>query len=39
MVKVFEAFKDDNFCKCLLEEDIQLSDYQYHPKISATLSN
>jgi thymidylate synthase len=38
-VKVFEAFKDDNFCKCLLEEDIQLSDYQSHPSIKAPLSN
>jgi thymidylate synthase len=38
-VKVFEAFKDDNFCKCLLEEDIQLSNYQYHPTIKAPLSN
>jgi thymidylate synthase len=38
-VKVFEAFKNDNFCKCLLEEDIQLSDYQYHPSIKAPLSN
>jgi len=38
-VKVFEAFKDDNFCKCLLEEDIQLSNYQSHPTIKASLSN
>jgi len=38
-VKVFEAFKDDNFCKCLLEEDIQLSNYQSHPSIKAPLSN
>jgi thymidylate synthase len=38
-VKVFEAFKDDNFCKCLLEEDIQLGDYQSHPTIKAPLSN
>jgi thymidylate synthase len=38
-VKVFEAFKDDNFCKCLLEEDIQLSDYLSHPSIKAPLSN
>jgi thymidylate synthase len=38
-VKVFEAFKDDNFCKCLLEEDIQLSNYQSHPTIKAPLSN
>jgi thymidylate synthase len=38
-VNVFEAFKDDNFCKCLLEEDIQLSNYQSHPTIKAPLSN
>jgi len=38
-VKVFEAFKNDNFCKCLLEEDIQLSNYQSHPTIKAPLSN
>ncbi len=38
-VKVFESFKDDNFCKCLLEEDLQLYDYQYHPAIKAPLSN
>ena len=38
-IKVFEAFKDDNFCKCLLEEDIQLSNYQSHPTIKAPLSN
>jgi len=38
-VKVFESFKDDNFCKCLLEEDIQLGNYQSHPAIKAELSN
>jgi thymidylate synthase len=38
-IRVFEAFKDDNFCKCLLEEDIQLSNYQSHPSIKAPLSN
>jgi thymidylate synthase len=38
-VKVFKSFKDDNFCKCLLEEDIQLSNYQSHPTIKAPLSN
>jgi thymidylate synthase len=38
-VKAFESFKDDNFCKCLLEEDIQLSNYQSHPSIKAPLSN
>jgi thymidylate synthase len=36
---VFNSFKDDNFCKCLLEEDIQLSNYQSHPTIKAPLSN
>jgi thymidylate synthase len=38
-VKVFESFKHDNFCKCLLEEDIQLINYQSHPAIKAPLSN
>jgi thymidylate synthase len=38
-VKIFESFKDDNFCKCLLEEDIQLSNYVSHPTIKAPLSN
>jgi len=38
-IKVFESFSDDNFCRCLLEEDIQLSNYQSHPTIKAPLSN
>ena len=38
-VAVFNSFKDDNFCKCLLEEDIQLVNYQSHPTIKAPLSN
>jgi thymidylate synthase len=38
-VAVVNSFKDDNFCKCLLEEDIQLYDYQSHPPIKAPLSN
>jgi thymidylate synthase len=36
---VFNGFKDDNFCKCLLEEDLQLSGYKSHPTIKAPLSN
>ena len=36
---VFEGFKNDNFCGCLLEEDIQLGKYQSHPAIKAPLSN
>ena len=36
---VFNSFKDDNFCKCLLEEDIQLGNYQSHPTIKAPVSN
>ncbi len=36
---VFNGFTNDNFCKCLLEEDLQLSDYQAHPHIKAPLSN
>jgi len=35
----YEAVKSDAFCKCLLEEDIQLSNYQSHPAIKAPLSN
>ena len=38
-VAIFNSFKDDNFCKCLLEEDIQLGNYQSHPAIKAELSN
>jgi thymidylate synthase len=34
-----EAVMSDNFCKCLIEEDIQLYDYQSHPSIKAPLSN
>jgi len=36
-ISIFEGFKDDNFCKCLLEEDIQLGNYQSHPHIKAPL--
>jgi thymidylate synthase len=36
---VFNRFTDDNFCKCLLEEDLQLGNYQAHPTIKAHLSN
>ena len=36
---IFEGFKNDNFCKCLLEEDIQLYDYKSHGAIKAPLSN
>jgi thymidylate synthase len=35
----YEAVKSDAFCRCLLEEDIQLYDYQSHPTIKAPLSN
>ena len=38
-VKVFESFKNENFCRCLLEEDIQLGNYQSHPAIKAKISN
>jgi len=38
-IAILNSFKDDNFCKCLLEEDFQLSDYQSHPTIKAPLSN
>jgi thymidylate synthase len=36
---VLNSFKDNNFCKCLLEEDLQLINYQSHPAIKAPLSN
>jgi thymidylate synthase len=38
-ISIFEGFKDDNFCRCLLEEDIQLGNYLSHPSIKAPLSN
>jgi thymidylate synthase len=38
-ITVFKSFTNDNFCKCLLEEDIQLSNYKSHEKIKAPLSN
>jgi thymidylate synthase len=34
-----KSFFDDNFCKCLIEEDIQLCNYQSHPAIKIPLSN
>jgi thymidylate synthase len=36
---VLNGFSNDDFCKCLLEEDIQLGNYQSHPTIKAPLSN
>jgi thymidylate synthase len=36
---IFDSFTDDNFCRCLLENDIQLYNYQSHPSIKAPLSN
>ena len=36
---VLDSFSNDSFCKCLLEEDIQLYGYQYHPAIKLPLSN
>jgi thymidylate synthase len=38
-VAVFNGFNNDYFCKCLLQEDLQLSNYQAHPHIKAPLSN
>jgi thymidylate synthase len=35
----FEAIYSESFCKCLIEEDIQLAKYEYHPTIKAPLSN
>ena len=36
---VFNSFTNDHFCKCLLENDIQLYNYQPHPAIKLPLSN
>jgi hypothetical protein len=36
---VFNGFSNEHFCRCLLEEDLQLSNYQSHPHIKAPLSN
>ncbi len=36
---IFNGFRNDNFCKCLLNEDLQLANYQSHPAIKAPLSN
>jgi thymidylate synthase len=36
---VFNGFNNVNFCRCLLEEDLQLYNYQSHPTIKAPLSN
>ena len=36
---VFNHFTNDHFCRCLLEDDIQLSNYQSHGTIKAPLSN
>jgi thymidylate synthase len=33
------ALSNDDFIRCLLEEDIQLGNYQSHPAIKAPLSN
>ena len=38
-VAVFNGFANESFCKCLLEEDIQLSNYESYPSIKAPLSN
>jgi len=35
----FEAINNESFCKCLMEEDIQLGNYKSHPTIKANLSN
>jgi len=33
------CFTNDDFCKCLLEEDIQLANYKSHSTIKAPLNN
>jgi thymidylate synthase len=39
VMAVLNGFSDDNFCKCLLESDLQLVNYQSHPTIKFPLSN
>ncbi len=36
---LFDRVYSDDFCKCLIEEDIQLGNYQSHPPIKADLNN
>jgi thymidylate synthase len=36
---VMRSFFDDHFCKSLIEDDIQLCNYQSHPAIKIQLSN
>jgi len=36
---ILNSFKDEHFCGCLLESDIQLANYRSHPTIKAPLSN
>jgi len=38
-ISVFNNFTNDHFCRCLLEADLQLANYQSHPTIKAPLSN
>jgi thymidylate synthase len=38
-ISVFNNFTNDHFCRCLLESDLQLANYQSHPTIKAPLSN
>lgn len=38
-IKLLESFSSDDFCKCLIEEDIQLSEYKHHSPIKFPLSN
>lgn len=36
---ILDGFSSDSFCKCLMEEDIQLYNYKSHPAIKMPLSN
>lgn len=36
---LLDLISSEDFCKCLLEEDIQLSNYHSHPTIKAPLNN
>jgi thymidylate synthase len=36
---LLDLISSEDFCKCLLEEDIQLANYESHPTIKAPLNN
>ena len=38
-ISVLDSFYNNDFCKSLIDEDIQISNYKYHPVIKFPLSN